>query len=230
MPVDDETLLSQMLRVAEANGFDSVHKIYRRIQRPVPVPLAALIHGPPDAWIRTAEAVTGIDAAHLTAGTRRGGRYRSLRTWTPEVDQRLTVYCPACLADDAAWRLAWLLPYATVCHRHQLVLVDHRRSCHERRALRHSWLHGAGSTQICTAERCRFPRGSRPAERASVSDLVGLRMLQAQDQAGTLRLVTSPSPTTSDDPTEPKVLDTRRIEARHEYEQPAYLEFLDRSL
>lgn len=230
MPVEDETLVSQMLRVTEANGLPSVGQLYRRIRKPNGPPFALLLHGPPDAWIGSAEETTGIDAAHLLAGTRRGGRYPSLRTWRPVPDQRITVHCPACLRDDGAWRLSWLLPYAKVCRIHDLILVDHRRSCYDRRLLHARWMNTAGSTRICVSERCRFPWGGPRAEPATGGDCDEHDSLLRLDTAGLLRVTETPSTADGGDRDSPSVLDTIKIRPRHQYDPPGYLEFLDRPL
>lgn len=230
IPVEDETLVSQMLRLTHANGLDSVQRIYTRLQRGRVTPLHELLHGPPEEWIRQAAEVTGIDAAHLAAGTRRGGCYPSLRTWTPRVDQRITVYCPACLADDGAWRLLWLLPYARVCPDHDLLLIDHRRSCHARRGLHRRWVTAAGSTQLCTEERCRFPRGEFRIESCSHADLDNQDELLRLDLGGMLRLCKVPSTYADPESEPPQLYERQKVPSRHERDPATDIEFLDRPL
>lgn len=56
------------------------------------------------------------------AGARRVAR----RHWIFVAGSR---YCPACLADDGAWRLSWRLPWITCCPHHELRLCWRCPSC-----------------------------------------------------------------------------------------------------
>jgi len=48
-------------------------------------------------------------------------RQFALREWVYLIGSH---YCPACLAEDQAWRLDWKLPFTFACEHHQALLND----------------------------------------------------------------------------------------------------------
>ena len=228
VPVHDETLVSQMLRVAEANGLNTVQKVYRRIHPAGNPHFSTLLHRPTDVWINAASETTGIKADHLIAGTRLDGAYPSLRTWVPTVDYRISVYCPGCLSDDGAWRLSWLLPYARVCLIHELLLVDHRLACDFPGQLNRRWSSVGSTTRICAAPGCGPRWFQRPAIQATQQQIWNHEDLLELETFGVLRLVGSRTENLPTGPTAPRVVGRRRVRSRLAYEPAAFLEYLDR--
>ena len=60
--------------------------------------------------------LTGLDPMDPQSLRRTG-----MREWAYMVGSH---YCPACLAEDQAWRVAWKLPFSFACERHQALLND----------------------------------------------------------------------------------------------------------
>jgi hypothetical protein len=56
-------------------------------------------------------------------------RRTGMREWAYLVGSH---YCPACLAEDQAWRIAWKLPFTFACERHQALLKDTCPLCSRR--------------------------------------------------------------------------------------------------
>lgn len=226
-PVEDETLISQLLRLAEANGFRSVTEVHRRIEQEPPA-LNDLLHGPSETWLATAADRTGIDAACLFSGTRLGGRHRSVRRWRPQIESRIALYCPACLADDGAWRLAWLLPYVEVCPIHELLLVDHREHCSDPAEIKWRW-HLADSTErLCNRKTCTMPLTAFAADPAPPEALARHKRLLDIEAEFRLRVLGNEFVELPGGRFAPRVLDTRWTRQRNRGDPPVRVELLDR--
>lgn len=226
-PVDDETLISQLVRLAEANGFRSVAEVHRRIEQEPP-PLNDLLHGPPEMWLAAAAERTGIDATRLFSGTRLGGRHRSMRRWRPKIESRIAVYCPACLADDGAWRLAWLLPYSQVCPTHEVLLVDHREHCADPAEIKWRWCLAESTNRLCHRNTCRMPLTSFDADPASPKALARhMRLLEIEAEFR-LRVLGDEYVELPGGRFAPRVLDTRVTQQSGRRDPRARVELLDR--
>jgi len=226
-PVDDETLISQLVRLAEANGFRSVQEVHRRIEQEPPS-LSDLLHGPTEAWLEAAAGRTGIPRSQLFSGTRLGGRYRSIHRWQPTHEKRVSVYCPACLAADGAWRLSWLLPYARVCLTHKTVLVDHRNACCSPGTIAARWSLSRTTTRLCDRKICALSLADQVARPASNETLREHNRLLEIDAEFRLRVLSDEIVELPTGRHAPRVLDVRWIRPRVPREPSVRLQLLDR--
>lgn len=226
-PVEDETLISQLVRLAEANGFRSVAEVHRRIEQEPP-PLDELLYGPSETWLAVAADRTGIDAACLFSGTRLGGRHRSVRRWRPQIEARIAVYCPACLDDDGAWRLAWLLPYAEVCPIHELLLIDHREHCSDPFEIKRRWCLAESTDRLCDGKTCTMPLSVFAADPAPSEALARHKRLLEIEAEFRLRVLGDEFVELPGGRFAPRVLDVRWTRQRSRRDPPARVELLDR--
>lgn len=142
-PVVGEALDGYLERLASANGMDHPLLIHRvrtgdaatafLTTSPDPRLLAnlhTLADLPPDRsrdWALV--GMPGIDADDLDPTNKQTWRTVAARGWPPE---RGTALCPACLAADGVWRLAWRHPWVTACTRHQVWLAGTCPRCGRR--------------------------------------------------------------------------------------------------
>ena len=72
---------------------------------------------------------TVLDLQGLDPENPQSLRRVAMREWAYMVGSH---YCPGCLNDDQAWRLAWKLPFTFACERHQALLNDTCPQCARR--------------------------------------------------------------------------------------------------
>ena len=90
---------------------------------------------------------TALDLTGLDPADRHSYRQVAARGWAPSHGTQI---CPACLADDDAWRSAWRLLIVTTCAQHQSLLVARCPSCRRPfRDQRHSHLRRVGAATVC---------------------------------------------------------------------------------
>lgn len=226
-PVEDETLISQLVRLAEANGFRSVAEVHRRIGAELPH-LDDLLHGPSDSWLEVAADHTGIDTERLFSGTRLGGRHRSVRRWRPRIEARIGLYCPECISNDGAWRLAWLVPYAEVCPVHELLLIDHREHCANPSEIKLRWCLTESTRRLCHRKTCAMPLSAFAADPATPDALVRHQRFLEIEAEFRLRVLGDEHVELPGGRFAPRVLDTRSTRQRTRRDPPARIELLDR--
>ncbi len=82
-----------------------------------------------------------------TPADRHSYRQVAARGWTPAHGTQI---CPACIAENGVWKIAWRLLLVTACTDHGLVLVAECRSCgRPSRDQRHSHLRRVGAATVC---------------------------------------------------------------------------------
>jgi hypothetical protein len=127
---------------------------------------------------------TALDLTGLDPADRHSYRQVAARGWTPAHGTQI---CPACLAEDGAWRSAWRLLIVTACTRHQSLLVARCPSCRRPfRDQRHSHLRLVGAATVCgnplgagPTKQCQHDVATIPTKPASEDALALQRRVDA---------------------------------------------------
>ncbi|GGJ71286.1 TniQ family protein [Deinococcus aquiradiocola] len=129
--------------------------------------------------------LTGLDPEDSQSLRRTG-----MREWAYMVGSH---YCPACLAEDQAWRVAWKLPFSFACERHQALLNDTCPLCARRSGNVREDLGGASSyaTKKRTPGFCMNPPATGVADQGRNAEPCGqnLGAVPQLDLADSLRLL-----------------------------------------
>lgn len=139
VPRDDESLDSFLTRWSAHQGTDVAHAIDGWPDADSPRGMQAL---PTSAFLKHASAAMQVPMARLRAMTTAQAwvdgawvqrsqlagvlQYPGRRQWTPTDTSPV---CPRCLQEAPEWRLAWRMPWISVCPTHQLLLVDSCPTC-----------------------------------------------------------------------------------------------------
>jgi len=127
---------------------------------------------------------TALDLTGLDPNDRHSYRQVAARGWAPAHGTQI---CPACLAEDGAWRSAWRLLIVTACTRHQSLLVARCPSCRRPfRDQRHSHLRLVGAATVCgnplgagPTKQCQHDVATIPTKPASEDALALQRRVDA---------------------------------------------------
>jgi|GEM_PF-5825758 len=226
-PVEDETLISQLVRLAEANGLRSVADVHRRIGKQPPS-LTDLVLGPSQRWLEAAAEMTGIDATCLLSGTRHGRRSPVVRAWNPALAANVAMYCPACLATDGAWRLSWLVPFAEVCSIHDLLLVDHREHCADPDGIERRWSVAESTDRLCNRRSCTLALSAFVADPAPWHVLAKYGRLREIEAEFRFRVLNNEYVDLPTGRYAPQVLDAHQIKPRERCDPSVRIEWRDR--
>lgn len=159
-----EALDAYLERVADANylttarliemvraGHDTTTAYLMLAPTPVTLERIALLTGADSVALQNATLAaydgTSLDLHGLDPAHQCSFRTVSARGW---ISGRGTQICPACLADDGIWRVAWRLATTTVCRTHGTYLLAACPGCQRPfRDQRHSPLRIVGPQAVC---------------------------------------------------------------------------------
>ena len=126
-PYDDESLASYILRLAEANYYESPHWILRLADCSANRVLKFALH---DSKATKLSRLTGINDGILQSKAFKAIRERYIVSY--EVNQKAIHLCPECLKESTYARLVWDFKINKVCHIHRCNLVNKCPQCHQK--------------------------------------------------------------------------------------------------
>jgi hypothetical protein len=125
-PYDDESLASYILRLSEANYYESPHWILRLVSCSANRVLKFALH---NSKATKLSQLTGIDDKLLQSKAFRAIRGHYFISY--EVNQKATHLCPKCLKESSYARFLWDVEIDRVCHIHRCNLVNKCPQCHQ---------------------------------------------------------------------------------------------------
>jgi TniQ len=125
-PYDDESLASYILRLSEANYYESPHWILRLVSCSANRVLKFALH---NSKATKLSQLTGIDDKLLQSKAFRAIRGHYFISY--EVNQKATHLCPKCLKESSYARFFWDVEIDRVCHIHRCNLVNKCPQCHQ---------------------------------------------------------------------------------------------------
>ena len=125
-PYHDESLASYILRLSEANYYESPHWILRLVSCSANRVLKFALDR---SKVTKLSQLTGIDDRLLQSKAFRAIRGRYIVSY--EVNQKATHLCPKCLKESSYARFLWDVEINKVCHIHRCNLVNKCPQCRQ---------------------------------------------------------------------------------------------------